>query len=379
MPLKHVMAAVITASLIPCMAPAASTLHIERTVILIRHGVRPPTHSPALPPAIAPNAWPSWEVPDGDLTPHGAQAIKLLAAYDRTRFAPAPGCPDIAIHADVDERTIKTGEAFAAGFAPGCKISVTHATGTKDPLFSPLDTANPNFDAKAAKAAMLAAAGGTIDTPVTANAALFQDMQNTLAPGATTFLNLPAKISAKLPGTLPKISGPIAEGSSAAEDFLLEYLDGKPMAQVAWGRATAAQVVKMLALHPLAYTITARPAYIAHATASVLANEIIKDLTTGPKISVLVGHDTNQAELGGLLGLHWHLAGYPADDPPPGGGIIFTLLTDDKGQKFVTATYQAQTMDEIRYLLPKPPATEPLVIAACGSPCTLAAFTAITK
>jgi 4-phytase/acid phosphatase len=361
------------------MAPAASTLHIERTVILIRHGVRPPTHSPALPPAIAPNAWPSWEVPDGDLTPHGAQAIKLLAAYDRTRFAPAPGCPDIAIHADVDERTIKTGEAFAAGFAPGCKISVTHATGTKDPLFSPLDTANPNFDAKAAKAAMLAAAGGTIDTPVTANAALFQDMQNTLAPGATTFLNLPAKISAKLPGTLPKISGPIAEGSSAAEDFLLEYLDGKPMAQVAWGRATAAQVVKMLALHPLAYTITARPAYIAHATASVLANEIIKDLTTGPKISVLVGHDTNQAELGGLLGLHWHLAGYPADDPPPGGGIIFTLLTDDKGQKFVTATYQAQTMDEIRYLLPKPPATEPLVIAACGSPCTLAAFTAITK
>jgi len=378
MRLKHVLAAVITASLIPCIA-LASPLHVERIVILLRHGVRPPTHSPALPPAIAPNAWPTWEVPDGDLTPHGAQAISILAAYDRTKMAPAPGCPDITIHADVDERTIKTGKAFAAGFAPGCHITVTHATTPHDPIFSPLDTPDPNFDAKAAKQAMLVAAGGTIDAPVTANAALFQEMQTTLAPGQTNFLTLPAKISAKTPGTLPKLSGPIAEGSSAAEDFLLEYLDGKPMAQIAWGRATAQKIAALLALHPLAYTITARPAYIAHATATVLANEIIKDLTTGPKISVLVGHDTNQAELGALLGLHWHLAGYPADDPPPGGGIIFTLLTDDKGQKFVTATYQAQTMDEIRYLQAKPPATDPLVINACGTPCTLAAFTAITK
>ena len=57
----------------------------------------------------------------------------------------------------------------------------------------------------------------------------------------------------------------------AAEDFLLEYLDGKPMSEVAWGRADAAQVAALLELHPLEYTITARPEIIARATATPLS------------------------------------------------------------------------------------------------------------
>ncbi len=364
------------------------TLHVERVVLLMRHGVRPPTHEPALDPAIAPSPWPVWDVPDGYLTPHGAQAIKLLAAYDRKLFAPAPGCPSIAIYADVDERTVKTGEAYAEGFAPGCKIAVDHAAGATDPLFSALDDGAANFDAKTAQAAMLAAAGGDIAAPVTANAALFRQMQAVLAPGGTAFLQLPAKISVKTPGHLPKLSGPIAEGSSAAEDFLLEYLEGKPMAQVAWGRLDEAGVARLLALHPLAYTITARPAYIADFTAAPLAARILATLTApgAAQTSILVGHDTNIAELGGLLDMHWSLGGYPADDPPPGGGIIFTLLADAGGAQYVTATYQVQSMDQIRNLTPlsaaDPPAMQALPIPGCGNSalpaaCTLAAFKAL--
>jgi len=351
---------------------AAAPLKLERVVLLMRHGVRPPTHEPALAPAIAPSAWPVWEVPDGYLTPHGAAAIKLLAAYDRGIFG--AGCADLSIYADVDERTVATGEAFAAGF--GCKVAVAHAPGARDPLFSSLEA---GFDAKAAKRAMLAAAGGS----VAANAALFQAMQNVLAPGQSAFLQLPSKISAKDPNHLPKLSGPIAEGSSAAEDFLLEYLDDKPMAQVAWGRLDEAGVARLLALHPLAYTVTARPALIAQATAAPLARRIAADLEAGPEVQVLVGHDTNQAELGGLLGLHWHLGGYPADDPPPGGAIIFSLLGDASGARFVTAAYQVQTLDQIRGLAPlsaaNPPAMEALPIPGCGdsvqpTACSLAAF-----
>ena len=230
---------------------------------------------------------------------------------------------------------------------------------------------------------MLAAAGGSLAAPVTANAALFQAMQAALAPGQRAFLQLPAKISAKTPGHLPKLSGPIAEGSSAAEDFLLEYLADKPMAQVAWGRLDEAGVARLLALHPLAYGITARPAIIAQATAAPLARRIAADLVAGPKVQVLVAHDTNQAELGGLLGLHWHVGGYPADDPPPGGTIIFSLLRDASGAQFVTAAYQVQTMDQIRGLAPlsaaNPPAMEALPIPGCGdsaqpSACRLTAF-----
>jgi 4-phytase/acid phosphatase len=243
-------------------------------------------------------------------------------------------------------------------------------------LFSGLDS---QFDSKAAKQAMAAAAGGAMG----ANVALFQAMQNALAPGQTGYLDLPVKVSAKIPGHLPKLTGPLPEGSTAAEVFLLEYLDDKPMAQVAWGRLDEAGVARLLALHPLAYTVTARPLVIARATASALAARIAAGLEAGPKVQVLVGHDTNQAELGGLLGLHWHLAGYPADDPPPGGGIIFALLAGPGGAQYVTATYQAQSMDAIRNLQPGV-VTQALPIPGCGNStapmaCTLAGFQALVQ
>ncbi len=362
------------------LAPTAhaQALHPERIILLMRHGVRPPTHEPALAPAIAPSPWPTWEVKDGYLTPHGAAAISLLAAYDRTIWSPAPAGPAITIYADVDERTVKTGEAYAAGFAPHCPVTVTHAATATDPLFSPLDNGAPTFDAKAAKAEMKPAAAAALAQAQP----LLAEMQNILAPGGTAFLALPTKISAKAPGRIPRLSGPLAEGSSAAEDFLLEYLDDKPLADVAWGRATPAETMRLLALHPLAYTITARPPLIAQATATRLAHRILTALTTsgGPNIQILVGHDTNIADLAGLLNLHWSLGGYPADDPPPGGGLVFTLLADSSGHQFVQIAYQVQTPDQIRNLTPlsaaAPPATQSLTIPGCpAAACPIELFT----
>src|SRR5580698_6154199 len=125
------------------IAHGENNLVIDKAVLLMRHGVRPPTHNPALDPAIAPDAWPVWAVPYGYLTPHGAQAFTLLGAYDREKLTaykllPKSGCPDgVTVYTDVDERTVKTGEAFVVGLAPGCDIAVNHAVGHTDPLFSP--------------------------------------------------------------------------------------------------------------------------------------------------------------------------------------------------------------------------------------------------
>jgi 4-phytase/acid phosphatase len=371
---------------------APPALQTESVVLLMRHGVRPPTHEPALDPAIAPDPWPVWEVADGYLTPHGAQAIALLAAYDRGIFAaagvlPATGCPapgSVTVYADVDERTVKTAESFATALAPGCAIPVGHAATESDPLFSALDSPPQNFDAKRAKAAMIFSAAIDIKNPVAAQPALFQQMQDVLDPHGHAFLTLPSKLSAKTPGHAPKLSGPIAEGATAGEDFLLEYLDNKPMAQVGWGRVRVQDVATLLAFHPLEYTITARAPYIADIAAAPLARRMEAGLTGPEKLTVLVGHDTNIADLGGMLGLHWSLGGYPADDPPPGGGILFSRLRDPAtGAQYVTAAYQVQTMAQIRNLTPldpaNPPAIQPLPIPGCGdsvaqTACTLSAF-----
>jgi 4-phytase/acid phosphatase len=359
---------------------APPALQTENIVLLMRHGVRPPTHEPALDPAIAPDPWPVWEVADGDLTPHGAQAIALLAAYDRNIFAaagivPATGCPpagSVTIYADVDERTVKTAESYAAALAPGCGLAVGHAATASDPLFAALDNPPQNFDAKRAKAAMIAASAIDVKNPVAAQPAMFQHMQNVLDPHGHAFLDLPSKLSAKTPGHAPKLSGPIAEGSSASEDFLLEYLDDKPMADVGWGRVSVRDVATLLAFHPLEYTITARAPYVADIAAAPLARRIEAGLTGDEKLTVLVGHDTNIADLGGMLGLHWAPGGYPADDPPPGGGIVLVRLRDPAtGEQYITAAYQVQTMAQIRDLTPldaaNPPAIQPLPIPGCGN------------
>ncbi|MDE8346247.1 MAG: hypothetical protein POH28_08775 [Acidocella sp.] len=377
----------LTASLVIFgLAQAATGLQRERVVLLLRHGIRPPTHEPALPVAVAPEAWPVWSTPNGELTPHGAQAIRLLGAFDRAWLAPGSACPDFAVHADVDERTVQTGIAYAAGFAPGCAVQVSHLQAGPDRLFSPLDGGVPGFDADMAKAAMLQSAGGDLQAVVAAHKALFTMMQSVLAPGGSTFLHAKAGIVLKGAGRMPEVTGPVKLGASGAEDFLLEYLDDKPMDQVAWGRAGQDEILELLALHPLAYQVTAQPAYIAKATAGGMAHAILAGLTGGPAVQILVGHDTNQADLAALLGLHWTLGGYPADDPPPGGGIMFTLLRDGAGAEYVTATYQVQTPREIRNLTvldaSNPPARQALPIPGCGdsatpTACRLPAFRAL--
>ena len=85
---------------------------------------------------------------------------------------------------------------------------------------------------------------------------------------------------------------------------------------------------------------------------------------------MLVGHDTNIAALGGLLDVHFTIADYPQDDPPPGGAMGFELLKDAGGHAFVRAFYTAQSMDQLRELQPltaaNPPAQVYLSIPGCG-------------
>ena len=96
-----------------------------------------------------------------------------LGHYQRQRLVAdgllaKKGCPQsgqVAIIADVDERTRKTGEAFAAGLAPDRAITVhTQAdTSSPDPLFDlPLKTGVCQLDNANVTDAILSRAGGSI-------------------------------------------------------------------------------------------------------------------------------------------------------------------------------------------------------------------------
>src|SRR5271168_2391055 len=74
-----------------CAAPV-----LEKVLILERHGVRPPTKPPEAFAKYANEPWPQWPVAPGELTPHGAEAMRAMGEGLRVRYAsllPGKACP----------------------------------------------------------------------------------------------------------------------------------------------------------------------------------------------------------------------------------------------------------------------------------------------
>jgi len=353
-------------------APSPDGLKLERVVMLMRHGIRPPTKALVTPPGVASDPWPSWDTPWGHLTAHGVKAVQLLGRSDRAGWArrgllPAKGCPtkdDLAIWADSDQRTIATGEALAQGLGAGCVLAVGHlAEGQADPLFSPLDAPGA-LDGPKALAAIRAQVG---DIPALMKAhapeiALAQRVLGCCSVKVCADAGLAASCGlADLPSGLvmpkddgrPKATGPLDFLPTAAQSIMLAYVEGKPMSEVGWGRITPAELSTLMTLHSLKGQVLQRPPYIASHGAAPLARRMLAALTQpGAKVTILVGHDTNIVDLGGTLDLHWQVASYPADTPPPGGGVALELLRAPDGQAYVRAVYRSQTMDQMRNLTP---------------------------
>ena len=382
--------------------PAAEPgLKVERVVMLMRHGIRPPTKLQPIPEKYSPQPWPQWTTAPGLLTPHGAKGIGLLAAADRAWFVgagllPATGCPaagQVSVRASKVPRAIETAQAWTKGALPDCGVTVQYpAKDEPDSLFHVLATQPSWFDGQRAYADALAQApkGGLAEQAKELGPQM-RRMEAVLgcAPPACD-LATAATTLVEQPHDAPKFHGPLDTASTASESFLLEYLDGKPMAEVGWGRVNREEIERLLIFNVTKFKYADRPPYIAQATAGPIAKAILEALNApaGPRITVLAGHDTNIADLGGLLGLHWRVASYLPDDIPPGSAIGFELLSDGRGRQIVRAFFRAQRMDQLRNLEPlnaaNPQHREIVAIPGCGLPeqahaCELQAFTRLVE
>ena len=372
---------------------AADALKLQRVVMLMRHGVRPPTKAKVTPEGMADQPWPEWQVDYGELTQHGYDAVRLLGAWDRTNWAvrgllPAGGCPaksDIEIAASSKSRTQATARALVEGMVPGCGIEVDFPAGPDaDVEFHPLDAGAMPIDAdEALRAVQALAPAGGMQAELAAHAEGFKLLDQALGctgaraqSGCSLAAMSPALVRNE--GDRPDIGDPFGIASTVSQTFLLEYLEGKPMSDVAWGRLTRQQIEDLLEFHSLKFYYEGRAPYVAARAASPLASRMLKAMQQGPKLTVLVGHDTNIADLGGFLDLHWKVPSYPRDDPPPGGALGFEVLADAQGRQFVRAFYRSQTMDQVRELqslsAANAPSYEYLPIPGCASLCPLQQF-----
>jgi len=351
---------------------AAPAPILERVVIVMRHGVRPPTKSAAELAPRSDQAWPgdaAWGAAPGELTPHGAAAIRLEAAsigrfYADQGLSPAHGAwsAQTLIWADGgDQRTRETARAFAQGLDPAAPPAVGFApAGQADPLFGGMKPSACPIDPAQAIAAV--AAQGPLSTPLT-QAGLAR-LQQIVAPtacagGAGVCLSGPSSLA---PGAREvKLAGPLAVGATLAENLLLEYENDLPAAQLGWGRLTPGDLAMVMPVHDLAADLTRATPYVAERRAGDLGRYVLAALdeapqTAGPAVGadrrlvVLVGHDTNLSNLAGLMGLSWSLPGQP-DATAPGVAVAFERWRDrTTGAALVRIRVFYQTPDQVRAL-----------------------------
>jgi 4-phytase/acid phosphatase len=409
-----IIAVAMLATLCGSIPSFAQRLVLDKMVVLMRHGLRPPTSTKDITPFAA-DPWPSWEVADGQLTPHGAEVASQLGKWERLHFAArglvsAKGCPkpgEFFIWADgSQQRLVDTANAFANGFYPSCGLATGRLkAGVTDPLFKASETELGKLDISRAKQAIMEKMGGNFDRPKAESAALLGQLQQVLRccdktlcetsmqKPSCTLMDLPWSIATIAEGRSIDLRGPLGQGSSIAQVLLLEYGNGKPAAAVGWGRVNGVDIIRLSAIRKLKYEYQERVPYIAQRGASNIANQIRlamdhPDGNTpgGPpaaKLVVFVGNDTQIAEVGELLNAHWKLPSYLDDETPPTGGLGFELLHDQKtGKRFVRVVFITPKLEQLRHpttiTSTTPPANVAVLIPGCGGPspalCTQANF-----
>ena len=379
---------------------------LKFVVMVSRHGVRSPTSKPGALNQYSREHWPTWSVAPGYLTEHGAHLMTLFGAYDREQLAAqgllaASGCDDashIRIVADSDERTRETGKALAAGLAPGCAIDVSApAEGTADPLFHSLEAGVGHPDKLLATAAVSGRIGGNpegLKEAYRAQLELLEDVLHSCPPGAPcagegkaaiqSLFDIPATIAPGKGDHLVELHTPISVASTMAENLLLEYTEGMDAANVGWGHVDAEKLRELLELHTASEDIVQRTGYVARVQSSNLLTHILRSMEQeasahavtgalskpGDRVLILVGHDTNLANIGGAMGLSWLIDGR-RDDTPPGAALIFELWKNRDTKEFSVRTFfAAQTLEQMRNATPlslkNPPERVPVFVPGCG-------------
>jgi 4-phytase/acid phosphatase len=370
---------------------------IQAVIVLARHGVRAPIESETRSGAYNAQPWPTWPAAPGVLTPHGAEALKLLGAYYRTRY-PALlqhlSCtqPEIYVEANTTQRTVASAHAMASGFAPECSIDVHSRSNASNPLFGP--STNSFVDHQKLVDATLGRMANQPAWFVHAFARPLEKMHHVLADcsGAECDTTKPdfRAVTVGHGVSSPRnerTDNPVTLGADFAENFLLEYTDGLPMEQVGWGRVNREDLNDLMEMNTRYHDFMLRTPYGAQVAASDLAahlRDTIVGVASGVAVAgqlgtpqdrffLLDGHDSNLSWLGGLLRLDWLLPDQTFNATPPGSALVFEIHCSSVTHLHtVQVFFISQTLDQMRFLRPltgaEQPSVAPVFVPACSGP-----------
>jgi 4-phytase/acid phosphatase len=331
-------------------------------------------------------SWPDFRVQHpADLTLKGAELMQRMGTYYRKRWESLfrNACPrnEVFLWADRDERTLMTARALASGLAGGdCTLTISETYEPIDPLFHPtseLKGEGCNF---------------TLPDPPPPSAKQMQAVQEIVDCCQKkfceeTFNKETCELKDVAASEKAKESKDAREFTqSFGEMLLLQYAEGLKGDNYAFGKFPPEQKSKMLellAIHTQMFDEQQRNPDVARPQGDNLINHLVLAITgrgseatpPGSMFVVFVGHDTNIANIAGLLGLSWRLPEYPNNDIPPGTALAFEVRKSGDSE-IVSAVILGQSPDALRNSTPEVVAQR-LPIPDCAGPggsCSLREF-----
>ncbi|HAW3562331.1 bifunctional glucose-1-phosphatase/inositol phosphatase [Escherichia coli] len=340
---------------------------LQQVLMMSRHNLRAPlANNGSVLEQSTPNKWPEWDVPGGQLTTKGVVLEVYMGHYMREWLAEqgmvkSGECPPpytVYAYANSLQRTVATAQFFITGAFPGCDIPVHHQEkmGTMDPTFNPVITDDSAAFSEQAVAAMekeLSKLQLTDSYQLLEKIVNYKDspackekQQCSLVDGKNTF-------SAKYQQE-PGVSGPLKVGNSLVDAFTLQYYEGFPMDQVAWGEIKSDQQWKVLSKLKNGYqdSLFTSPEVarnVAKPLVSYIDKALVTDRTSAPKITVLVGHDSNIASLLTALDFKPYQLHDQNERTPIGGKIVFQRWHDSKANRdLMKIEYVYQSAEQLR-------------------------------
>lgn len=361
---------------------------LQQVLIMSRHNLRAPlaNNGSVLEQSTA-KAWPQWDVPGGQLTTKGGVLEVYMGHYMREwlaqqKLVTSGECPPenaVYAYANSLQRTVATAQFFITGAFPDCGIPVHHQPqmGTMDPTFNPVITDDsPAFREKALQAMEKERQG----MQLTESYKLLETMIDyrnspsckekkvcSLSEGKDTF-------SAGYQQE-PGVSGPLKVGNSLVDAFTLQYYEGFPKDQVAWGEIASDKQWQVLSKLKNGYqdslfTSVAVAQNVAKPLVKYIDNALVGEGASKAKVTLLVGHDSNIASLLTALDFKPYQLPGQYERTPIGGKLLFQRWHDSAGNRdLMKIEYVYQSTEQLRnadaLTLQAPPQRVTLALNGC--------------
>ena len=376
---------------------------LKQMIVYGRHSVRSSAIPDSVLATLASQPYPAFSVPTGYLTPHGAQAEILLGSYFRSYLLSeglltgndSVDAQSAYFRANSIQRSNVTAASLATGLLPNATVPVySYPLGQIDPVFDPIDAGIATLDTQRAVREVSGIFNGSaLPAALSGEYSLIRSVlfnyPNGTQPPPTAPANLTDGTALPIPLTAagsPEFGSVIDVGgldtvSQATDPFVMQYTDGMPLPNVAWGQLSLSQLSQQTRIETEGFAIELNSPYLIQVQGSNAAAHILRSLrqavtgkpvpgafsAPGTRLVVAISSDGFVVALANLLHVHWLLPGYQQDFAAPGGALVFELRqVRSTGEYIVRIYYTAQTFDQLRNLTPltadQPPATMQLLI-----------------